>query len=628
MEKKEVAIVFGITSNYVFALANVLIGMKNHCNKFWDDVIVFHDGISDNDKKNINKIVKCNFIDFPTQNFNPKINSKILSEYSLLSLARFECFNLLHKYKKVIWQDVDILIQKDISSLLQYGEKGGFSATITDANFLVESNFSKLILDYQMFKPLYNSGILVLSDKLDEYSKMSNWCYKKTLELAEVLRFPDQGILNLLIQEYNIQVEEIDILKFCCHPKRDGIYRAAIIHAYGSEKFWNNQKLLEKFPEWNKNNNFWLNISKEKNNVLVNNTQPMVSVIMSVYNRYKFLKESIDSILNQTYNNFEIIVVIEQGNYQDKIEKILLDYQDERIIIIKNNKRLGFSESLNIGINNSKGKYIARMDDDDISLLYRFEKQVEFLESHPEIGVCGGFIEFFMNSSGICTLPTTDEELKVHCLFATPLFHPTVMIRKEVLEKNDLQYNSNYFTEDYELWSRIINYTKLANLPIVLLKYRSSGENATITNNKKVEDSHLAIMERQFKEYLNLDLSYDELYLLNGRVNALQNIYNLKDTQKVIIKLYKKIYHANRLKRFYSKRALKNKFKIVYIKEPNQSIRNIIKKILSPIKPVYKVLMNRVYYYVEKRIQETTETFDDKLMKIKKEINDKCSKDK
>ena len=141
-EKKQCAIVFGLTSNLTFALANVLLGMKNHCSIFWDDIIVFHDNIKIDDQEHLNSILKCKFIKYD-YNFTDKIkdtNNESLKTYSILSLARFECFNFLNEYKKIIWNDVDILVQKNFKSLVDYGDESGLALTC-DPTFMVEQNF-------------------------------------------------------------------------------------------------------------------------------------------------------------------------------------------------------------------------------------------------------------------------------------------------------------------------------------------------------------------------------------------------------------------------------------------------------------------------------------------------------
>ena len=130
-------------------------------------------------------------------------------------------------------------------------------------------------------------------------------------------------------------------------------------------------------------------MGKIKKRILFKNRKdekPLVSVIMSIFKRVSFLDEAIESVLNQTFANFELLIVVEYSEEQENINNyIFKKFKDKRIRIINNKERLGFAESLNVGIKSAKGKYIARMDDDDISLPLRFEKQVNFLEKNKDI---------------------------------------------------------------------------------------------------------------------------------------------------------------------------------------------------------------------------------------------------
>ncbi len=559
--KKKCAIVFGITNDYVFALANVLFGIKEKCTKFYDDIIVYHDGITQKDKNNLNKIIPCKFIIYDKAD-NIHLNKKSLNEYSKMTLSRFECFNLLEKYKYVIWQDVDILIQKDFIGLMEYANKSGYAATKSDCNIMVEGNFFELINQYNMFSILWNAGIIVFSDKLKNYERYNQWCYSTLKKYNKKIRYLDQGVLNLLIQEFKIDVEEIDILKYCCHPEREEAYNASIVHAYGKNKFWNSEILKKEFPLWVENNRKWREISGEKE--LIKTTikkQPLVSVIMSVYTRTEYLDNSIRSILNQTYENLELLIIVEKSSITKKICDFIKKYNDPRIKIIQNSKKIGFAKSLNIGFKKASGKYIARMDDDDISILDRIQKQVDFMEKNKNIGVVGTYMQMFMNSNQLCTLPTESEKLKIQCLQSTPLFHPTVMIRKSIIEKFHLKYDPNYFTEDYDLWSRIVEYTKIANIPEVLLKYRASLQNTTTKNEQKIHTSHKKIINNQLKKYLKLNLNDNEIELLQNRKDIIQNTFNAKEALLYREKVFKKILIANQKTKFYNQTLLEQTLK-------------------------------------------------------------------
>lgn len=614
MKKKNVAIVFGITDNYTDMLANVLIGLKRHSKKFWSDIIIYHEDVTEEHQNQINHILPCKFIKLSSEDFASYIPESQLEIYSVATFFRLKCFSLLDKYKSVIWEDVDILFQKDQSEILNYGNETGL-ALVKANNFRVENNFFELIPEYDMFVPMYNAGLIVLKDNLKDYQTMEKWCFECIKKYGSILRWCDQGVLNLLIQEYDIKVEEIDIYKWQCHPlEEDYIKDAAVIHAYGTRKFWNDKEYQELFPEWNEN-------AKEWNQIRQNNSKnrPLVSVLMSTYNRYEFLPEAIESILNQTYQNFEIIVVLEYCENQNKIEKILLGYNDARIKIIKNKEKLGFSRSLNIGFDMAKGKYVARMDDDDISLPERLEKQVEFLELNNDIGALGTRAEFFMYSSGVFEyIPTDPEEVKVKMLSFSTICHPSIMMRKETFDKYALRYDPNYFTEDYELWSRAIKYMKIANLDEVLLMYRASFQNATAGQNEiKIHNSHKKIMKNQFSEYLNLELSDNELEVLQGRKNVIDNSIDKEGALLIRKKAIEKIISANKKTKFYNQETLEDFFEYKKIENVKSSkirskkisilhpIKVGIKKVIKPIyRPIYSSLERRIFGIVDNQKQQ------------------------
>jgi len=212
---------------------------------------------------------------------------------------------------------------------------------------------------------------------------------------------------------------------------------------------------------------------------------PLVTVLMPVYNGEKYLKEAIESILNQTFIDFEFLI-IDDGS-TDKSAEIIKSFNDARIRLERNETNLGLIKTLNKGLTLSRGKYIARMDCDDISLPKRLSIQVNFMEKHPEIGVCGSWVKVMgLKQEFVNRYPQKHEEARAYLLFNTPFAHPSVIIRKEVMEKHELEYDENYkYAEDYELWSRIIKHTKLSNIPKVLLHYRMHPESVSKKNSSE-----------------------------------------------------------------------------------------------------------------------------------------------
>lgn len=295
----------------------------------------------------------------------------------------------------------------------------------------------------------------------------------------------------------------------------------------------------------------------------------LISVVMSVYNAEKYLAEAIESILTQTYTNFEFII-INDGSTDSSLE-IIQNYmkKDERIVLIsRENKGLPFS--LNEGIEKAKGKYIARMDADDISLPTRFEDQLSFMNNNLDIGICGTWIEVFGENTKTKILKHSLEhnEMKTRLLFSVCFAHPTVMIRKEILDENSLKYNLNYVNaQDYELWSNISEVTKMANIPKVLLKYRVSENSITTITDIKKSELRYKLLSDVFNKYINqLGIKNIEkenrLHFtigLNERI-AKENI-NLEFLNRYLKKILeankrKKVFHQKHLEQYLAKKFL------------------------------------------------------------------------
>jgi glycosyltransferase involved in cell wall biosynthesis len=206
---------------------------------------------------------------------------------------------------------------------------------------------------------------------------------------------------------------------------------------------------------------------------------PLISVVMSVFNGASYLREAIESVLQQTYKNFEFII-INDGSIDESLS-IIKSYSDNRILCIENDGNKGLIYSLNKGIKTAKGQYIARMDADDISLLTRFQKQVDFLETHPNIGVCSSdYIQFSKNLEQHHYAYSNHEEILSHLLFNSSLIHPSLMIRKSCLAQLDKIFDDDFiYAEDYELWSRLIFKCQFSKVPDTLLKYRLHDNQVT-----------------------------------------------------------------------------------------------------------------------------------------------------
>ena len=196
---------------------------------------------------------------------------------------------------------------------------------------------------------------------------------------------------------------------------------------------------------------------------------------MPVYNGERYLREAMDSILSQTFRDFEFLIIDDAST--DGSVEIIKSYTDPRICLVHNEINLGRCATPNKGLDLAKGEYLARMDCDDISLPTRLEKQVIFLNTHPDVGVCGTWVKLFMGADYVIKYPITHEEIKCQLLLGCQLAHSSVMLRKKVLLDHHLYYDVNCkLAEDYELWTRCSYVTKLANIPEVLVKYRWHAE--------------------------------------------------------------------------------------------------------------------------------------------------------
>lgn len=199
-----------------------------------------------------------------------------------------------------------------------------------------------------------------------------------------------------------------------------------------------------------------------------------ISIIMPVYNGEEFLEEVIESVLQQSFTDFEFIIINDAST--DRTEDIILKAaeREKRIVYLKNEKNSGVALSLNRGIDIAKGEYLARVDADDPIFRTRLEVQKEYMDSHPEVGVLAtayiydnGQIEKVHIQSFI-----KKEDIKASFIIDNPIPHSTVMLRKTVMDDFSLRYDANYKLEDYELWTRAINYTEIAILKQPLIRHR------------------------------------------------------------------------------------------------------------------------------------------------------------
>lgn len=199
---------------------------------------------------------------------------------------------------------------------------------------------------------------------------------------------------------------------------------------------------------------------------------PTVTVLLPVYNDERRVRTAIDSILQQTFADFELLVVDDGST--DGTPAVLRAVKDPRLRVLRNRVNCGLAASLNIGLAEARAPYVARMDSDDICLPPRLAAQVAYLDAHPDVAACGSWVETFgTGREEVWEYPAAPAEVRAGLLFRPTIAHPSVMLRKESFAAVGLQYNPEFqHSEDYDFWARASERLVLANVPQVLLRYR------------------------------------------------------------------------------------------------------------------------------------------------------------
>lgn len=273
----------------------------------------------------------------------------------------------------------------------------------------------------------------------------------------------------------------------------------------------------------------------------------LISVIMPVYNAEKYIEEAIDSILMQSYPFLELIIVDDCGT--DHSMDIASQLKDQRIRILHNDVNRGIAYSRNRAIEESKGKYIAIMDDDDISSLQRLEKQIDFLEKHPEIDVLGGAVEA-IDAEGKVIRKASETlnnplYIKVNFLFRCIFHNSEVMFRKSLLENSHIRYCENcYGMEDFRFWIECSKVGRMTNLPDVILQHRYHKETETARVKREEYDArkkYYGELQRLSLRLSGFELSEREYDIFissfpEGTITelSLQEIHSLIDVMKKI----------------------------------------------------------------------------------------------
>ena len=325
-----------------------------------------------------------------------------------------------------------------------------------------------------------------------------------------------------------------------------------------------------------------------------------LTVIMPVYNGERFIAESIDSVLTQTFQDFELLIL--NDNSKDNTLKILQSYQqkDSRIRVINKLENIGPANLRNEAITLAKTEYIALLDADDIAMPTRFEKQMHFLKNNPDYGVCGSWFTFFGDKKHKTVKhQETHKGLKVQMLKNCCIGNPTVMFKKSHL--GELRFENKYVpAEDYALWSQLIAKTKFYNIQESLLNYRWHPNNISQTKVENLKKSEVVIKKKQL---VNFGIAFD-----NTDINYYLNAVNLTKglSKNVILKTIKasnKIKEINYKSQFYDKSILSkhiDKVIIRTIRNSKEYDKSFFKTIKNESGYFSKIpILDKVVFYVK-----------------------------
>ena len=289
------------------------------------------------------------------------------------------------------------------------------------------------------------------------------------------------------------------------------------------------------------------------------NTNPKISVIMSVYNTpIEYLKESIDSILNQTYKDFEFIIINDNSN--DLTTDFLSTYTDNRIRLFTNETNLGLTKSLNVALNNSIGKYIARMDSDDIALPNRLEEQLEYIENNPQYIAIGSSFKKSNSDKIIKKHNMSRETRRCRMLFYNEgLCHPTAFINNEILKKYDIKYDENILkAQDYALWVELLKYGNIGNIDKQLLIYRIHNNQITNNFSSQMKYEQMTIKKQLDKFNYHFD---------NKEIDLFYHIYRgeITDNENIALEFINKLIKLNDTKALYNQKTFIYEIKRVWL---------------------------------------------------------------
>ena len=335
---------------------------------------------------------------------------------------------------------------------------------------------------------------------------------------------------------------------------------------------------------------------------------PRVSVVIPTYNSENYIMDTVWSILEQDYDQFEVLIMNEKGS-EDRTKECIALFEDPRIRVIQNETKLGLAKSLNLGFQLAKGEYIARADADDVYPKDRLRKQVEFLDANPEIDVCGSWQRHFGKRNYIHKPPVSKEEMRANLIFKCEVCHSTVMLRRDKFAALDVIYDDRYLSEDYELWSRVANKMWFATIPEVLGEYRWNGENITAKKMDMLDIEAQKLVRRNLKQAIGIEIPDEDLILLSGWKNPFmdenQDQEDLRRREAALLdqieeqnkkvkavdeKAFSKVLDERRVWAGIQKESVVNRVsRAIEQKDSGGVLKKILKKLLKPLYRPFRI---------------------------------------
>ena len=366
-----------------------------------------------------------------------------------------------------------------------------------------------------LIEKIKDSGLEITLQELEVLSLMESYVGKSDQEILQAL-----VDLDLLLKKFFFLImkksrdEGLDFFRLCYSKMKNAFEFWALACSNDYER--NKLETIYK-------NSLFIHEEFYKQKTFASG-EPLITVLMPTFNSENYIAETLWSVFDQTCPDFELLIMNEFGSSKETEEVIRL-FEDNRIRLVQNTTRLGLAESLNEGIRIAKGKYIARIDADDLATADRFEVQKDFLESHEEYGLCGSRQHHFgVDTDFIHEVAEEHDDIKAALIYGCEICHSTIMIRKDYFLKNDFFYDNTKKAEDYELWTRAIHKFKFHNIKKILGEYRVGAENITKNKFNSLSAESAVIAANNISTYLKVSVSDEHLQYLTGWENKFDQV--------------------------------------------------------------------------------------------------------